>query len=193
MSNSEGDIAGFLREMRLGPSDQRRKNPYLGIDECLNRTEITDLVRSLVSSGLVNMAGPLWYQTRERDGVIVCSVLGGIDRDSMLKEPNALIHDIGVPVKHHSWSDFRVAQMLVAHFISHDNLILLSENTKKDQRGLRRILNKVVAPALALRPEPLCLVALFKKGKTTITDYCRRVGEFVREPPQHRGYVEVLF
>lgn len=89
MSNSEGDIPGFLREMRLGPDGRWRKDPYLGIDECLNRTEITDLVRSLVSSGLVDSAGPLWYQTRERDGVVVCSVPGGIDRDSMLREPNA--------------------------------------------------------------------------------------------------------
>ncbi len=193
MSNSEGNIAGFLREMPLGPDGQRRKDPYLGIDECLNRTEITDLVRSLVSSGLVHMAGPLWYQTRERDGVIVCSVPGGIDRDSMLREPNALIPDIGVPVKHHSWSDFRVTQMLVMEFNTHDNVILLSENTRNNESGLRRILNEVLAPALALRPEPLSLVALFKKGKTTIADYCRRVTEFVREPRQDRGYVEVLF
>lgn len=193
MPDTEGDIAGFLRTMSLRTDSERRREPYLGIDECLNRMEITELVRSLVESGLVHMASPLWYETRESDGVIVCSVPGGIDRDSTLRQPNALITDIGVPVKYRSWSDFQVVQMLVVNFITYDNLILLSENTKNNEGGLRRILNDVVAPALALRPEPLCLAALFKKGKTTIADYCRRVTEFIREPRQDGGYIEARF
>jgi hypothetical protein len=193
MTHSDGDIAGFLRAMPRGPASERRTKPLVGIDECLNRREISALVRSLFWKGLIEEADPLWYETRERDGIIVGTVPGGVDRDSQLRGPNSLIPDIGVPVKHRSWSDFRVIQLLVVKFIRCDNLILLSENTRKNPDGLRRILNEVVAPALAIRHDRLCLTALFKKGKTSISDYCLGVSDFLEKAHQPPGYLEVLF
>ena len=191
MPNSEGDIAGFLKEMARGPASELRKQPLVGIDECLNRNEISELTRLLLRRSLIESSNPLWYETRERGGVVVGSFCGGVDGDSMFRKPNQLVPDIGVPVKHSSWSDFRVVQMLVVNFINYDNLILLSENTKYDKDGLRRILNEIVQPALAIRHDPLCLTALFKRGKTSIADYCLGVTAFLEKSHQDLGYVEI--
>lgn len=85
-----------------------------------------------------------------------------------------------------------MVQLLVAHFVTSDNLILLSENTRNNPDGLRRILNEVVRPALDLRPDRLCITALFKKGKTSIADYCGGVTAFLEKERQDPGYVEIL-
>lgn len=191
MPNPEGDIAGFLSAMARGPASERRKKPLVGIDECLNRDEISELIRLLLRRSLIEGSNPLWYETRERDGAVVGTFCGGVDRDSMLRKPNPLVPDIGVPVKHCSWSDFRVVQMLVVNFITYDNLILLSENTKNDKDGLRRILKEVVRPALAVRHDELSLTAIFKKGKTSIIDYCLGVTAFLEKLHQDLGYVEI--
>lgn len=192
MANSEGDIGGFLRSMVRDPVSERYPKPFVGIDECLNRREISELVRMLLRRDLIDRSWPLWYETRERDGVIVGCFVGGVDKDSSLREPNSFIPDIGVPVKHRSWSDFRVILLLVANFTHHDNLILLSENIRNDANGLRRILNEIVAPALALRSDRLSLTTLFKKGKTSITDYCLGVTTHLKQGYHRPGYVEVL-
>ena len=71
--------------------------------------------------------------------------------------------------------------MLVVKFITCDKVILLSENIRNNPDGLRRILNDIVAPALVLRAERLCLTALFKKGKTSVDDYCLAVSGFLEK------------
>jgi hypothetical protein len=192
MPNSEGDIAGFLRDMVRGPASERRTKPLVGIDECLNCPEISKLTRLLLQRNLIEGSNPLWYETREKYGVVVGSFIGGVKRDSLFRKSNQLITDVGVPVKHRSWSDFRIVQMLVVHFITYDNLILLSENTRNNPDGLRRILKEVVRPALASRRDPLCLTALFKRGKTSIADYCLGVTSFLEKSHRDLCYVEVL-
>ena len=192
MPNPDGDIAAFLRKLVLRPASDRPMKPFVGYDECLNDRRIAELARSLIRGGLIEVASPLWYQPRHKNGVVVVSILGGLDRDSRLREPNSFIPDVGTRIDGYSWSDFRVVQMLVVNFVSRDKLILLSANTEKKRRdGLRRILNDVVAPVLAYRQDPLYLTALFKKPKTNIADYCLRVTDFLKAH-QDRGYVERL-
>jgi len=192
MPNSDGDIGEFIRGLPYESGIVRSVLPCVGIDECFNRTEISDLVKKWFDRGLIDRAGPLWYETRGRDGVVLCSTPGGISRDSELRGPNPLIDDIGIPMKHRSWSDFRVAKMLVAKFIHHESLILLSENIRNNADGLRRILNEVVGPALADRNDQLNITAIFKKGKTPIIDYCTRATEHLENSTQGVGYREIL-
>lgn len=192
MTNVEGNIAGFLHNLTLSPAAERRTRPFLGIDECLNRREIEQLAQMLLQRGLVDSSAALWYETRERDGVIVGSFAGGIAKDSAFRGPDSLITDIGVPVKHGSWSDHRVLQMLVVHFTSYDNLILLSENTRNNADGLRSILREVVGPSLKDRSDVLSLTALFKKGKTSIDQYTGDVTSFFERGHYQSGYVEIL-
>src|SRR5262245_51354912 len=106
MANPDGDIAAFLNGMPQGPKAERREKPFVGVDECLNRLEITQLTRTLLQRGFIDGSSPLWYETRERNDVIIGAFLGGVDKDSSWRAPNPFIPDIGVPVKHRSWSDF---------------------------------------------------------------------------------------
>lgn len=193
MASPDGDIAAFLSGMPQVSTEGRREKPFVGMDECLNRQEIIQLTRALLQRGLIDCSSPLWYEMRERDGVITGSFLGGVDRDSSWHAPNPFIPDIGVSVKHRSWSDFRVAQMLVVQFVGgYDKVVLLSENTRNNVDGLRRLLNEVVGPALDRRPDDLSLTALFKKGKTNINDYCCAVSAYFEHGQYLRGYREVL-
>jgi hypothetical protein len=192
MSAHDGNIGSFIRTMTRGSVEQRRSKPFVGIDECLNRTEIDRLTTRLLRSGRIDSSGPLWFQTRVNDGIPIGSFMGGVDRDSAFRRENSLLPDIGVPLKHDTWSDFRVVQFLVAHFHSYDRLVLLSENIKKDINGLRTILNKIVAPALADREDRPSLTALFKKGKTNINAYTQSVEEFFGQGEFELGYSELL-
>jgi|GEM_PF-1188166 len=193
MSEHEGDIGTFLRTMTRGSVDQRSSKPFIGIDECFNRREIDELTTRLLRRGHIDSSGPLWFQTRVKDGVPIGTFMGGVDRDSAFRDSNFHPSGIGVPLKYDSWSDLRVVQFLVAHFTSYDQLVLLSENIRNDVDGLRNILNKVVAPALLDRDDGPHLTALFKKGKTHIDNYARAVETFVERGAFETGYNEVFF
>jgi hypothetical protein len=192
MTSPDGDIAGFLSGMTRGPATERRAKPFVGVDECFNRQEIGQLTRTLLRRDLIDCSSPLWYETRENAGVVTGTFLGGVDRDSAFRGPNPLISDIGVPAKHRSWSDSRVVQLLVVHFVSYDSVVLLSENTRNDLGGVRRLLNEIVGPSLAGRTDGLSLTALFKKGKTNIEKYCREASTYFECERYDPGYHELL-
>lgn len=82
--------------------------------------------------------------------------------------------------------------MLITHFRYHHHLILLSENIRNDKHGLRRILSTIVAPALNNHSEKIGLTTIFKRGKTSIEDYCGRVIGYFEKQQFSPGYNEVL-
>ena len=182
----------FLSSMTRAAAPQRPLLPFVGIDECLNRAEVHRLCRDLLQARLIDSSEPLWYELRERDGAIVASFLGGVDQHSMLRKPNSPLPDIGVPVKHHSWTDLRVIQLLLAHFTTYDRVVLLSENTRCDQDGLRSLLRRHVGPALTSHPHGLSLTALFRRGNTRIDTYATAVTAFFTRGSYPPGYVEAL-
>jgi hypothetical protein len=192
-NRTEEDIGKFLRDIVVGPETERRREVFLGIDECFNRSEIDELATALLRRRLIFTSSPLWYEFRVREGVPTGSFLGGVDKDSLFRGPDSLMDDIGVPVKGWSWCDLRVIQLLVCEFYSYDRLVLLSENMRNDANGLRSLLNQVVAPALKDRGDRLSLTALFKRGKTSISDYVAGVTEFIEQGRTESGYVELRF
>ena len=99
MSEHEGDIGTFLRTMTRGSVDQRSSKPFIGIDECFNRREIDELTTRLLRRGHIDSSGPLWFQTRVKDGVPIGTFMGGVDRDSAFRDSNFHPSGIGVPLK----------------------------------------------------------------------------------------------
>ena len=97
--------------------------------------------------------------------------------------------ELGHPVKGFSWADEYVAQLLVAQLAASDKVVLVSENTKKDATGLRRILELQVAPAMAdERYSTLGLVAFMKKGRTPWTVYAAELLRFLQAGPLPTGF-----
>ena len=77
-----------------------------------------------------------------------------------------------MPVKYSSFSDRHVAWWLVGGFVAVDRIVFLTENSKNDTDGLRRVLLNEVKPAVdAYHGDRLGLLVLMKKGKTTWSHY----------------------
>jgi hypothetical protein len=147
----------------------------VGIDECLNHLVIHQLGRKLVEQELAYAWRTLWYQFRQKE------------------DGSHSGHEIGVPIKHWSWSDEEVAAMLISLFGSADRVVLLSENTRRNQGGLRQILQTEIAPVLKTqRAGKLSLLAIFKKGKTDISQFAIEVETMLTSYTFTSGFAELL-
>ncbi len=143
----------------------------MAVDECLNDPITIKCVHELCSKGLISGAVPLWNQIRVREDGSIFYVLGGVSKNLELP------FDVGKPEKHAGWDDLKVASLLVAGLIN-KNVVLLTANTRRDEFGLRNILSKVVEPLL---DEPISLIGLFKKGKTTHAKYTKKVRSYMEK------------
>jgi hypothetical protein len=156
--------------------------PLLAIDECLNHPIVKAAVLQACHAGLATGAMPLWNQRRVRADGSVCYFWGGIPRDF-----NAPF-DVGKPEKYAIWDDQQVVYCLVAQLIVH-NVVLLTENIRFDAKGIRRLLRDVVGPKL---DPTVSLTGLFKRGKTSHTDYCKGMIAFLGKRKFTGGYREIL-
>jgi hypothetical protein len=160
----------------------RPHEPLLAIDECLNHPVVKSAVALACNEGLAIGADPLWNQRRVREDGSVCYVWGGVPRG--FKAP----FDVGKPEKHAVWDDQSVVYCLVAKLIQ-SNVVLLTENIRFDEFGVRKLLRDVVAPKLQ---DTVSLTALFKSGRTSYSDYCDRVIDALRLRAFAGGYAEYL-
>lgn len=161
----------------------RPAKPYLAIDECLNHPIVNAMVPRLCCANLVSGAGPLWNQRRIREDGTIVYAMGGVPRGTKSDH-----FDFGKPEKHASWDDEMVVRYLTCLLAPHD-VVFLSENTRFDEFGLRKLLRDHVAPTLDDR---VSLTGLFRRGKTTYELYCRGVTEFLIGFGRQAGYQEFL-
>jgi len=183
----EPDFSKFINEITSRDLSNTLERSFVAVDECLNRPEIIRLVESLVGRGLVFIAGPIWHQIRVLADSTLVSTPGTPDRNS----PSQIGRDIGKPLKHFSWSDLEVVQSLVAWLDTYNKVILLTEDVKTDKKGLRKLLNKLVKPHInSYHRNRISFVVLYKKGKTNIEDYCRKVEQIVEDVALPFGYIE---
>jgi hypothetical protein len=78
---------------------------------------------------------------------------------------------------------------LVAHFMHNDRLVLLTENRRRDQDGLWRILHEEIKPAL--EAEPMCrlgLLVIFKRGKSSHPAYADSVVDMLQSSCVAAGF-----
>lgn len=155
--------------------------PVLALDECVNRPIIHRTVEIARKSFLAINSADLWAQLREGPDRTKVLHMGTLDRG-----PRPPGSEVGPPVKHWSWPDWRIAWGALVHLHSYDRVVLLSENTRNDEGGLRRILATEIGPALEMYNHGrFGMLAFMKNGKTTWKAYCeallrRLAGERVR-------------
>lgn len=170
MDQQPVDYAVFLQKLLARdaePTVARTSLPILSIDECANHPAVRMAAGQAVKAGRVDRVVDLWYQLRQRQDGTHVQLAGKFRRDAVPPE-----FDIGNPVKGHSWPDSNVALLLTAQFGASNRVILVSENTKRDVNGLRRILAEQVAPSLLNGDyNELGLLAFMKRGKTTWEAY----------------------
>ena len=96
----------------------------------------------------------------------------------------------GVPRKHWSFPDRRVVDAVVAQFLSHDRVVLLTENTRNDQEGLWRILHNELKPALELCGNGrLGFWLAAKRGASSFESYCAAIREALKIEGVRPGFV----
>jgi len=163
------------------------RGPLICLDESLNNQTVQATIETLLKRGLAADSCYLWSQPRIRTDGSLVSVMGGLRRHVSI--PGL---DLGRPAKYLSWDDRLVVYRLLAHFTTYTTLVLLTENTKTAQFGLRRLLRIYVKPYLSTNHlDRFSLTALFKKWRTNYPDYCRRVAEVFEEGAFTCGYSEV--
>jgi len=180
--------ARFIRETivpLLASRTVAHPEPILAIDEGLNdRRYVDPMLRRLVANGTVSQAVPLWYQLRVLSDGSRISAAGGATALPLL------LPDIGRVERGTFWPDERVVAMLIAHFLTSDKLILLTQNTRNDLHGIRRILQTEVGPTLnELVPMRLGLLALVQKPGTSLSSYCASVEHWIMTKEVDAGFL----
>ena len=149
---------------RVSKSPSMYERPrILVVDECCNNGEIIVLAEKLLKGKFIDGCFPIWDQARIRaDGTVIHVNAGYVG-------PVPSGFDYGVPMKHHSFPDSFIAQLVEAYVKSYD-VFFLSENTKMNEDGIRKLLrdNKC-------RAKNTHLITLYKKGKTEYSDYIEQV------------------
>ena len=158
--------------------------PTLAVDECANHPLVWEAQNQARQEGLIGRTVELWYQRRVRADGTQVNWIGRIHKQAL--HPSI---EIGAPLKHASWSDDFIVQGVIAHFLTSDRIILVSENTKKDEYGLRQLLQREVAPALKLpKYHKLGILAFMKKGKTSWPAYTASLVSYLRATAIPPGY-----
>jgi hypothetical protein len=162
------DIEKFINESIMSHIPKFRETaPIIIVDECANHPEIDKAIQYLIKNKLALIRREAWSQLRKMsDGTF--AHWEGYRRGIPLPEG----FDLGVPIKGWSISDKQVIQNVIANFITADRLVFLSENTRNNIGGLKRILFEEIQPILEKsNHNRFGLLALMKKGKTKWEHY----------------------
>lgn len=165
---------------------------FVGIDESSNRVEIFQLVHELSERGVIRGGSGLWReQWKSPDGTLNY-IYGGV---ASLKWSGmkGFIDEGSNRVKYTSDEDAVILDILVTYFLSYGRVVLLTEDISTNAKGLRRPLQEIFGPLLEKNHQgKLSLVVIFKKGKTSIDEYCARVTEILEKADFEFGYTEIL-
>lgn len=182
MSISAEDIETAARGLVPNSTFGENRTWSLAIDECSDHPDIRAVSRALLEARLITGATPVWNQRRQRKDGSICYAVGGA-----APGPRFEI-DWGKPEERTSWPDTAVAIWVVG-MLSGGDIIFVSENIRRDSAGIRTILKDHVAPHIG---EPFRLVGLFKKGKTSYSQYCQALVQMLAAADYQYGYREVL-
>jgi hypothetical protein len=165
----------------ISKSPSKYKRPrILTIDECCNNNQIILLAKKLLADKHVDGCFPIWDQARVQADGSVIHVRAGYAKGG----PSDF--DWGKPKKRHSFKDSLVAQMIELQVINYD-VLFLSENTRMTRDGVRRLLLNS-----SCREPGTHLMALYKKGKTNYSNYCKKVLQIIEDWIPVEVFQEVL-
>src|SRR5262245_49024212 len=129
------EFAELVLSKHTGESGRDRL-PRITVDECANHPLVRETCCTAVRDGLASAAIPLWAQLRRlSDGNHI--LFSGSAKGAQLPPGE----ELGVQVRKYSYSDARILQVAVANFFGTDQVVLLTENRRKDQEGLHCLIH----------------------------------------------------
>lgn len=173
------------RVMTSGHSISR---PLFAIDESANHPRVNKLAHELVSKNVCCASEHLWVGRREYENGKRTTVMGALPPKSWR------VKDYGKAVKHWSWPDRLVVEFIAVKFGSHDRIVVLTENTKRDREGLWYILHNELRPIIETYGQSrLGFLLLAKRGKTDYATFCVAVREHLLRESVSAGFHTIKF
>jgi hypothetical protein len=164
--------------------------PMIAVDECINKEEVRNTIQDLCKRGLASGYNNVWDQTRIRnDGseVTIMPITGQIKH---LKRSGV---EVGTHMPRSSCDDQRVVGKVISLLAWFNKVVLLSEDLRLDQFGLRRLLTNHIGPFISgSHQSKFSLTTLLKNSTTSLPDYCDHVKRVFERKDFKFGYVERL-
>ncbi len=181
------NIESMFRETMAKNHRPPATQPMLAIDECLDHPTVGDLGLNLVTRQVVSSTTSLWDRIWQRPDGSLVSIQGGGKR--FMSDGN----DNGKLVKGFSANDGEVVCLLLGNLYSNDRVALITENTRWDKNGLRDLLVNHVKPAIEIyHYDRYGLHVFFKKGKTSMLDFCTHVAVALEHNGVSIGWADEL-
>ena len=203
MTTLQADLEHFFQVQLPGVPPPIGLRPAVSVDENLNHPAVTSRLFPLLAEGRVTevehcegndvvvergcwLVSGAWYEERLMSD-------GTIGHHSPLKFPQLPPLKFGAPIRGSRWTDEQVIWNLVSQFAARSRIFFLSENRLRDQRGIRRILEDIVAPILKDDPATRYgLMALWKKGRTAHDSYAVDALQIIRTVIPAPGYSQCI-
>lgn len=182
MSNILRFFEETIRPLVAGRATSPIRKPFLLLDECVDNRDVDQAALELFTSGRCAGGTGLWQALRATADGSRFLLAGGVPK-------GCKVPGLGLPVKGWSWPDTDVVDLLVAHFTTEDRIVLLTENTKRNQGGLWRLVHEEIKPSLeAHGGGRLGLLVLAKRGKATHSAYAKAVLDRLSNGGVERGF-----
>lgn len=178
------DLEHFFQSQLPAQPPPLAFRPAVSVDENLNHPELTSRLFALLEERwLVSGA---WYAERMHpDGVM--------GHFSPLRFPQLPPIHWGERIPGTRWTDEQVIWNIVTQFAGRARVFFLSENRRRDLRGIRRILETELAPILDSDPlHRYGLMTLWKKGPTNPVRYAEAAIQIIRTTTPPSGYSKMI-
>lgn len=183
------NLEQFLRDvLPKHASPEPNNSILLLIDECANHRLVGKTTHQAVRENIAIASVALWDQLRQKSDGTFVHLTGTPIRGAL---PAG--EEYGLPVKGYSFPDDRIIESAVVRFIMADRIVIVSENTRGNQRGLRRLLQNEVGPLLdTYHGNRFGMLAYIKKGKTSWETYAATLLVRLRSGRVNVGFEYIL-
>lgn len=163
-------------------------SPLIAVDECINKPVVREYIQNLCERGHACGIHYAWNQKRIRGDGSEVITMGGLPKRFRIEGI-----DVGKPKRGTGCDDQLVVAIVVSLLALSKNVVLLTENIKEDEYGLRRLLTVHIMPYLSSNHlNRFSLTTLCKRPETSLTDYCDQVVKIFEKQCFEFGYAEHL-
>jgi hypothetical protein len=186
-------LLDFFAARLAGQPPRPQVRPIVCVDECLNHPVLAEQLEDLHRRRVVQYVTGAWHEIR-------ANADGTESNDSYFPLMPLQVARLLTPASQDSWRqsaripgrrypDVQVMWQVVAQFQCGDAVFFLSANRKRDDQGIKRLLDDRVRPLVArYHGGRYSLTALWKRARTDVPAFGERISRIIGESPPAPGY-----
>ncbi len=170
------------------PGSRRGRDvtPYVGVDEHINASPLTNALGRLAAARIVSGSKPLWDQRLESRGGQASFAPGRLSTRTLERDDEPK-DDAGL-------SEESVLASLLIEFTVRDRLVLLIGDRGRASAEMRNLLGRYVRPNIdAVAGRGLGLLVIGRNSATSLVLYAAAMEGNLRSHEVEAGYAEVWF